>query len=192
MSLQKKLRPLTPAQIAYAHSHYENVAYYNSRRLLWCQCCGYEEKQLPELLQLDIDCDYICPACGKHLTLEKRVGKSNSERYYSTYATAIEGWQVFRTFLAERKNYRGRATHYELNEVFQNWINTKGEEFILSIRYTRSPFIGERWQYGTPLDIPRQHNYSSAGQYVARDMFDISGTYLYPRSHFHISLDSII
>lgn len=184
MSLQKKLRPLTPAQIAYAHSHYENVAYYNSRRLVWCQSCGYEEKQLPELLQLDIDCDYICPACGKHLTLEKRVGKSNSERYYSTYATAIGDWQVFRTFLAKRNNNRGFSTHYELNEVYQNWINTQGEEFILSIEYTRSPLTGEKWKYDTPLDIPRQHNYSSTGAYIARDMFDISGNYIYPRSHF--------
>lgn len=184
LALQKRLKPLTQAQVTYAHSHYEKVAYTNSRHLVWCQCCGYEEKQLPEILELNIDCGYICPKCGTRLELEKHIGKSHVEKYYHTFATTIAGWQVFRTFLATRENNRGTATHYTLNEVFQNWISEQGKEYILSISYTHSPFTGVKWKYGTPLNIPREHNYNSSGLYVSPDMFDIAGNYIYGRSTF--------
>lgn len=184
LALQKRLKPLTQAQVDYAHSHHEKVAYMNSRYLVWCQSCGYEEKTLPELLELDQECGYICTQCGVHSPLEKRIGKSHTDRRYITFATTVDGWQVFRTFLATRENNRGLATHYTLNEVYQNWIDPQGNEYILSIRYTRSPLTGEKWQFGTPLNIPRQHNYSSGGMYVSLDMFDVRGNYFYPRSTF--------
>lgn len=185
---QKYLRPLTSAQIQWCHSHYKKVAYCNSRNLAWCQSCGYEEKKLPELLALDMATSYVCPRCGKRLELEKKTGKHHCEKYYHTIATTIAGWQVFRTFLAERNNIRGLSTQYYLNEVYQIWIDEAGREYILSIGYHRSPLYGEKWEFSLPLDKPRKHNASYTSAYALYDTFNIAGNFFYPRSSFTAQL----
>lgn len=188
MTLQKRLRPLTAAQVNYAHSHYSKVAYYNSRHALWCQCCGAYEQSAPEFIKLDAELGGQCPYCGTKIAVERRIGKRFVEKYYSTYATHIAGWQVFRTFLAERHNNRGQSTTYELNEVYQHWIDIEGKEYILSVGYTRSGWSGEQWYFNTPLEKPRKHNATYTGQYNLLDMFDIAGNYIYPRSSFSLML----
>lgn len=182
-ALQKRLRPLTPAQTRFAHSHYSKVAYCNSRnKEMWCQCCGHLEEKSPETLRIDLELSGRCPNCNAILNVEKKCGRHHHEAYYCTYGTHISGWQVFRTFLASRSNAKGYATLYTLNEVYQLWINENGEEHILSRRYTRSPLSGVKWDYSSPLSTPRQHNAICTGLYVMSDVFVLSGNYLYPRS----------
>lgn len=183
--MQKKLRPLTEPQIRWAHSHYSEVAYYNSRHTLWCQCCGYQESSTPGAIRLDAELGGYCPQCSKGISVERKIGKSFTEEKMITYATHIAGWQVFRTYLASRYNLRGRPTVYSLNEVYQHWIDVDGNEYILSKGYTRSQFVGMRWKFNTPLSHPRRHNASSGGAYYLPDVFDVAGNYVYPRSTFH-------
>jgi hypothetical protein len=68
-----------------------------------------------------------------------------------------------------------------MDEVYQNWVAPDGKEYILSKGYTRSPLMGEKWAYDTPLNKPREHNANYTGYYALGDMFDVTGNYIYPR-----------
>ena len=184
LALQSHLRPLTEAQKRWAHSHYEKTALLKHRGEIWCHNCGYIHHQLPGIIDIDLECGGQCPQCGTHFDLQKKSGTQFTERYYHTFATTVKGWQVFRTFLAERINSKGTPTKYDIDEVYQNWISPDGKEYILSIDYSRSPFYGEKWHYSTPLNKPRKHNRNTTGYYAYNDMFDLYGNYIYPRSTF--------
>lgn len=181
LALQKRLKPFTKAQIEYAHSHYERVGYLKRGGEIWCQCCGHIYRQLPGVIDIDLELGGQCPECGAHLNLDRKRGKHHTEGYYTTYITHVDGWQVFRTVLAQRCNTYGISTHYYMDEVYQNWISPDGKEYILSKGYTRSPLIGEKWAYDTPLNKPREHNANYTGCYALGDMFDVTGNYIYPR-----------
>lgn len=182
--MQKRLRPLSETQKQWAHSHYEKIALLKRQGEIWCHTCGNIYYQLPGIINIDLECGGQCPKCGTHFDLQKRSGTQFSEKYYHTFATTVKGWQVFRTFIAERLNHKGHKTSYVLHEVYQNWIAPDGKEHILSIDYCRSPYHSEKWKYGTPLCKPRNHNASTSGYYVSCDMFTTYGNYLYPRSTF--------
>ena len=182
IALQKRLRPLTPAQQAFAHSHYSSVAYVSPRGYVWCQNCGRYEKEAKEIIAIDEECGRLC-SCGKRVEIARQiVGKVVNERYYITYGTAVGEWQCFRTFLAKRTNVRGERTAYDLTEVYQNWIDASGKEYILSRRYHRSPLTGVDWDYYSELNKVSSHNAISTGYYYSPDMFDTYGNYVYPRS----------
>ena len=163
LALQKKLKPFTKAQIEYAHSHYERVAYLKRGGEIWCQCCGQIYHQLPGVIDIDLELGGQCYECGAHFNLDRRRGKHHTEGYYITYITHIGSWQVFRTVLAQRCNTYGSPTHYYMDEVYQNWVAPDGKEYILSKGYTRSPLMGEKWAYDTPLNKPREHNANYTG-----------------------------
>lgn len=181
LALQKKLKPFTQAQINYAHSHYDSVGYLKRGGEIWCQCCGHIHHQLPGIIDIDLELGGQCPECGAHINLDRKRGKQHSQGYYTTYITHISGWQVFRTVLARRFNAYGNPTHYYMDEVYQHWVAPDGKEYILSRGYTRSPLTGEIWNYDTPLNKPREHNANYTGCYALRDMFDVTGNYIYPR-----------
>lgn len=181
LALQKKLKPFTQAQINYAHSHYDSVGYLKRGGEIWCQCCGHIYHQLPGIIDLDLELGGQCPECGADINLDRKRGKQHSQGYYTTYITRISDWQVFRTVLAGRFNAYGNPTHYGMDEVYQHWIAPDGKEYILSRGYTRLPLTGEQWAYNTPLNRPRKHNANYTGYYALRDMFDVTGNYIYPR-----------
>lgn len=183
LTLQKRLKPLTPTQTAWAHSHYTQCAYVSHRYVVWCQHCGAIEPSTKEFYELNKECGYQCPRCGKRLELRKmRTSSTVRETCYHVFPVPLGDWQVFRCFLAQRINTKECATRYTLDEVFQCWINSKGAEYILSRSYYRSPLYGVKWDVDSPLTIPREHNYTSTGQYIMPDMFDLRDTYVYQRS----------
>lgn len=184
LALQSHLRPLTEAQKRWAHSHYEKTALLKRGGEIWCHNCGYIHHQLPGIIDIDLECGGQCPQCGTHFDLQRKSGTQFSEKTYHTFGTTVKGWQVFRTFLAERINSKGTPTKYAIDEVYQNWISPDGKEYILSIDYSRSPFYGEKWHYSTPLNKPRKHNRCTTGYYAYNDMFDLYRNYIYPRSTF--------
>lgn len=184
LTLQQRLRPLTQAQHRFASSLYSKVGYLNTRGEIWCQCCGHVHRIDKCTLAIDLDTSHCCQGCGTQINLEKRLGKAHNEKYYITYGTHLSGWQVFRTFLFARYNdKKGAATQYSFSEVYQNWIDTKGKEYILSKSYTRNVMTGERWDFDSPLATPRKHNPTYGGYISMPDMFTTSN-YLYPRSSF--------
>ena len=178
LALQKKLKPFTQAQINYAHSHYDSIGYLKRGGEIWCQCCGYIHHQLPGIIDIDLELGGQCPECGAHIILDRKRGKQHSQGYYTTYITHISGWQVCRTVLARRFNAYGNPTHYYMDEVYQHWVSPDGKEYILSKGYTRSPLMGEKWAYDTPLNKPREHNANYTGCYALSDMFDVTGNYI--------------
>lgn len=182
LALQKCLPPLTEAQKRWAHSHYEKAALLKRGGEIWCHNCGHIHRQLPGIIDIDLEIGGQCLECGARFSLQQKPGNHFAESYYHTIGTHLKGWQVFRTFLAERSNTKGIPTRYALNEVYQNWISPDGKEYILSKGYTRSPLIGEKWAYDTPLNKPRKYNANYTGHYAMRDMFDVTGNYYYPRS----------
>ena len=181
LAMQKRLRPLTEVQERWARSHYTKSAILKRGGEIWCQCCGYIHYQLPGIIDIDLECGAHCPECGAVLGLERRRGKIFKEQYYLTFTASIDGWQVFRTFLALRVNIKGMPTSYDLNEVYQNWISPEGEEYILSVSYSRTPWSAEKWDFSSPLNKPRKHNGCYSGYFAYQDMFDVGGNYFYPR-----------
>ena len=181
LALQKRLKPLTEAQKRWAHSHYTKCAVLKRGGAIWCHCCGYIHHQLPGVIDIDLECGGQCPECGAVLELEQRRGTMFKERYYLTFTACIDGWQVFRTFLASRVNIKGMPTSYGLNEIYQNWISPEGEEHILSVSYSRTPWTEEKWDASSPLDKPRKHNGYYSGYFAYNDMFDVKGNFFYPR-----------
>ena len=180
-----KLPPLTKAQREYQREHvFDKVGYYWKRSgMVWCQCCGHLYRQDHSMLAVSLDVDdEQCPHCGAHLHLkhwmEKRW-KTHTDTKLFTIVTTFDGWQVFRTFEAERVNVYQEPTAYTINEVYQNWMDATGREIILSRSYTRSPFHFS-WKYGTPFKIAK-HNKSANGYYVMDDVYDTTGNYFYPR-----------
>lgn len=179
--MQKRLKPLTQAQRNWAHSHYTKRAILKRGGVIWCQCCGYIHHQLPGIIDIDLECGGQCPECGAVLNLEQGRGTMFKERYYLTFTASLDGWLVFRTFLASRINIKGEPTRYGLDEIYQNWISPEGEENILSVPYSRTPWSGEKWDVSSPLDKPRKHNGSYSSYFAYNDMFDVGGNYFYPR-----------
>lgn len=181
LAMQKRLKPLTQAQRNWAHSHYTKRAILKRGGVIWCQCCGYIHHQLPGIINIDLECGGQCPECGAVLNLEQGRGTMFKERYYLTFTASLDGWLVFRTFLASRINIKGEPTRYGLDEIYQNWISPEGEENILSVPYSRTPWSGEKWDVSSPLDKPRKHNGFYSSYFAYNDMFDVRGNYFYPR-----------
>lgn len=181
LAMQKRLKPLTRAQRTWAHSHYTKRAILKRGGEIWCQCCGYIHHQLPGIIDIDLECGGQCPECGAVLNLEQGRGTMFKERYYLTFTASLDGWLVFRTFLASRINIKGQPTRYGLDEIYQNWISPEGEENILSVPYSRTPWSGEKWDVSSPLDKPRKHNGFYSSYFAYNDMFDVRGNYFYPR-----------
>ncbi len=181
LAMQKRLKPLTRAQRSWAHSHYTKRAILKRGGVIWCQCCGYIHHQLPGIIDIDLECGGQCPECGAVLNLEQGRGTMFKERYYLTFTASLDGWLVFRTFLASRINIKGQPTRYGLDEIYQNWISPEGEENILSVPYSRTPWSGEKWDVSSPLDKPRKHNGFYSSYFAYNDMFDVRGNYFYPR-----------
>lgn len=181
LAMQKRLKPLTRAQRTWAHSHYTKRAILKRGGVIWCQCCGYIHHQLPGIIDIDLECGSQCPECGAVLNLEQGRGTMFKERYYLTFTASLDGWLVFRTFLASRINIKGEPTRYGLDEIYQNWISPEGEENILSVPYSRTPWSGEKWDVSSPLDKPRKHNSFYSSYFAYNDMFDVGGNYFYPR-----------
>lgn len=181
LAMQKRLKPLTRAQRNWVHSHYTKRAILKRGGVIWCQCCGYIHHQLPGIIDIDLECGGQCPECGAVLNLEQGRGTMFKERYYLTFTASLDGWLVFRTFLASRINIKGEPTRYGLDEIYQNWISPEGEENILSVPYSRTPWSGEKWDVSSPLDKPRKHNGFYSSYFAYNDMFDVGGNYFYPR-----------
>lgn len=177
--MSKKLKSLSPDQLAYIKNIFDKKGYYKKSGEIWCQCCGRIEHQLPGSLDIDIECGYQC-SCGAHLTLvyAPRLNRMYDRAYYSVVQTC-QGWQVIRTFNVTRNNEKGILTQYDINEVYQNWISPDGEEVILGKSYSRGVnyFF---WKYNSDFSI-RHHNAKSSGYYAFEDVFDTRGNYFYPK-----------
>lgn len=186
VDMASQLPPLTDKQRNYPKEHiFSHTGYYwKGTGQVWCQYCGHIYKQDLNVLAVSIEADEeTCPHCGalikpKHWNERNRHEKKES--VYMTIITTFKGYQVFRTFEAYRYNENGKETVYTIFEVYQNWIDEKGNETILSKSYTRSPFHF-CWNYHSDWGI-QKHNSHATGSYYLDDVFDVTGNYFYPRT----------
>ena len=83
--------------------------------------------------------------------------------------TAMGEWTVIRSFMCRQ----GRQ-----DEVYENWVNDNGREWILSRSYNRSPFYFS-WNYDSEWGI-NHHNEHCSGYYVMEDVYAVWRNYMYP------------
>lgn len=185
VEMASQLPPLTDAQRNYPKEHiFDKTAYYWKKdSLVWCQCCGHMYHQDHNILAVSLGVgEETCPHCGEHLT-PKHWNETNRQEknqgVYFTIITTFKGYQVFRTFESYRYNTKGKETIYTIFEVYQNWLDDKVNETIVSKTYNRSPFHFH-WHYHSKWGI-QKHNYHATGSYAMDDVFDVTDNYFYPR-----------
>lgn len=182
MGLVDKLPPVTEKQRKYAFDNlFERVAVYKPRkREVKCLCCGDTTVWDKPFLESFIDVDeFHCMNCGRSMRM-KYADKNTQYREFKffTVLTTFRGYQVARTYEVSRCNYRDTATIYDIDEVYQIWLDDEGGEVITGRRHHRGPFY-LTWDFHLPWEIKR-HNPSCGGMYQFEDMFDLTGCHLYP------------
>ena len=185
LDLAGKLPSITEEQKRCAfEALFSPLAVYKMRkREVKCLCCGGVAVWDKPFIESFIDVDeYDCYYCGKSMPIKhyKDTDAVYKDRGMYNIITTFRGYQVVRTFEAWRYNREdGSPTEYPINEIFQTWIDDEGNEVITGRRLSRSPYH-LTWDVGSPWRI-REHNYSSGGQYVLEDSFDLTGVRFYSK-----------
>lgn len=176
--MAQHLTPLPKSLVKEGFGKFNNDGYTIPRRgrktEVWCRCCGHRQMTRGTLVELT---DYVCPKCGRKLTLKAYPSRDSSyhaESRWLTFIDCFHGMQVARTFEFVRANRGDEATTRSVRELFQNWAAPNGREIITSRPYSRSIY-GEQFDTSRPFWIVK-HNASYTGQYAFEDTFDISQT----------------
>lgn len=181
VELSNKIPEISDAKRRWAFSLFPVNGFYLKKGEVWCQCCGHVDHVSKPMLAVSLELEsHTCPNCGKRVTLEyQRGGACRRESRYVSFLQTFFGINVIRTFEVSRVNEgKGRSTIYEMNEIYQNWIDDRGKEVIACRPYSRSMY-NLSWHMGERMQIGR-HNGSVTGTYVMDDMFGTSGNYFYP------------
>lgn len=154
-----------------------------------CQCCGKVIEYPGRIAEIDKCLPWRCPECGKVCEVVVDRGPRTMSRYttietekYYTKVDVFEGVQVFRQFVASRRNVYGRPTEWEFPEVWQNWVLDDGSEVITSRPYTRGVSFFNWYEQGE-IGIG-VHNHHCSGYYEWRDVYDCYGHFILPKPRF--------
>lgn len=183
LDMAEKLPIISDTKKKWAFGLFPINGFYQNNGEVWCQYCGFLDKVSKSELAVSLENDYhICPNCGRCLQMIKvHPGEHYNKEKYVSFIQTFKGWNVIRTFKAERiNNEKGERTKYLINEVYQNWIDDDGKEIIVTRPYSRSPFHLS-WKIWEPMTIGH-HNYNASGSYEMEDMFDTEGNYFYSRA----------
>lgn len=163
-------------------------AHYWKRGRVWCMNCGHVEEKAALCSDLIINLGvqkYFCPKCGQTLRLvpyDRNCKSYHRDDALCTVVTTFRGWQVLRTYNAERVNCLGKETERRVEPIYETWISADGRETVIGVQYTRSIW-NVRWLYGTEWS-PKHHQKGYA-QYYQTDIFDTKGNWFYP--YFHVT-----
>jgi hypothetical protein len=158
MALREKLPDITDRQRRWMMEEPfddQNIAYYWKRGKVWCQNCGHvEPKGLTQdqstLIVTTQAMPYVCPCCGKTMTLVPYNSHYKGYRKVmkdSTIVTHVGDYTVFRTFQACRRNMLGHETDTELSEIWENWVCPDGREVILAKDHFAGMYRDVAWNY---------------------------------------------
>ena len=154
-----------------------------------CQCCGKVQTWPGRIAEIDKCLPWRCPECGAVCEVVVDRGPYTTTRYntidtelYFTKIDVFEGVQVFRNIVGVRRNFYGKPTEWEFNEVWQNWVLSDGREVITSRPYNRGVNFFHWYEQG-PVGIA-EHNHHCSGYYEFRDVFDCYGHYILPKPRF--------
>lgn len=180
MQLHYKLPAITEKQKQWAFEHCFPPVGYSTNKSVWCLHCGEVfTRSTSELIVSLVGDEAVCPKCGSKLKLKNSRKAKYNESWYFTIITAIQGFQVCRNFIVEKKMFRSidglREPNYTINEAVQNWIDENGIETIVARPCKPMMLYNDAWDFSKPMEI-RQRRFS----YYSQDKYDIDAKYVYP------------
>lgn len=183
MDLRGKLPEVTERQKEWMLTKpYDNsmVSYYWKRGKVWCQHCGHvEDKGLTtdtaSLIVTTQVLPYVCPHCGKTLTLVPYNSHWKGFRHDERDCTLVHhvgDYTVFRTFQVCRRNFLGEPTDYEISEIWENWVCPDGREVILAKDHYSGMYHDPSWNYYSEFKPKKPSNWSN--------VYDVRYNYFVP------------
>lgn len=172
VELSSKLPELTNHQIEYAKNHIFPMLAYRNKVSGWCTHCGSDLK-----FDRNSKSKYIvCPHCGQRLEIENTKQRKYVFRAYFTVVTTCCGYQVVRHFFCSKKSRKGIGPEYEIDEVVQNWISSKGKETIIARSTIAFTQCYDFWNLYSEMSIKARRCYYS----YTGSRYDIDNTVIYP------------
>ena len=136
------------------------------KKIGWCDVCGDEfEHQLWDSKKKEIR----CPKCGAKVSLKKSPQKRVSNNtYYFQEVTAIEGWQVVRTWYCSRESNRfPKSVKYEAREVYQRFIRKATVPIIIGLGVQGASYYCDLWKWDSEWKIRNENSQHHIGAWVA-------------------------
>lgn len=136
------------------------------KKVGWCDVCSEEfEHQLWDSKKKEIR----CPKCGAKVSLKKSPQKRVSNNtYYFQEVTAIEGWQVVRTWLCSRESKRfPMSVKYEAREVYQRFIRKATVPIIIGLGVHGASYYCDLWKWDSEWKIRREDSQHYIGAWMA-------------------------
>lgn len=136
------------------------------KKVGWCDVCSEEfEHQLWNSKKKEIR----CPKCGAKLALRKSPQKRVSNNtYYFQEVTAIEGWQVVRTWFCSRESNRfPKSVKYEAREVYQRFIRKATVPIIIGLGVQGASYYCDLWKWDSEWKIRKEGSQHYIGAWVA-------------------------
>lgn len=136
------------------------------KKVGWCDVCSEEfEHQLWDSKKKEIR----CPKCGAKVSLKKSPQKRVSNNtYYFQEVTAIEGWQVVRTWFCSRESNRfPKSVKYEAREVYQRFIRKATVPIIIGLGVQGASYYCDLWKWDSEWKIRKEGSQHYIGAWVA-------------------------
>lgn len=136
------------------------------KKVGWCDVCSEEfEHQLWDSKRKEIR----CPKCGAKVSLKKSPQKRVSNNtYYFQEVTAIEGWQVVRTWFCSRESKRfPMSVKYEAREVYQRFIRKSTVPIIIGLGVQGASYYCDLWKWDSEWKIRKEDSQHYIGAWVA-------------------------
>lgn len=136
------------------------------KKVGWCDVCGEEfEHQLWDSKRKEMR----CPKCGAKVSLKKSPQKKVSNNtYYFQEVTAIEGWQVVRTWYCSRESKRfPKSVEYKAREVYQRFIRKATVPIIIGLGVQGASSYCDLWEWDSEWKIRNEDSQHHIGAWVA-------------------------
>lgn len=163
----------------------EHLVLYKMDGRCKCTACGHEYRQMPAIVRYwretifnVLGLDEQCPACGRMLKPKHHWEYRGAEGRILQIITTHRGYQVFRYVECAQSVRWGQPTTYSVNEQYQQWIDSRGREVIVTRPYSRGGWW-LNWKYDEDWTIGH-HNDSYTGYYAYNNMFNGHANLTYP------------
>ncbi len=147
-----KLPAITEKQQSWAFKHCFDRYAYRAKKEITCFECGHKWAEDGSTLRVIIG-GCSCPSCGTELKLRPdKKRKLHYAAYYSTITTSGD-FQVVRFYMLWQNCRMGEEARYHCNEVYQQWIDPKGEVIINALNVNGLSSICDQWAYGSNFEV---------------------------------------
>lgn len=152
MERAKTLSTLSAEQERLMKRHtIDHIAKRYANGTTYCLDCGYAWRSEPTSNKVK------CPHCGATLTIDdskRRVFKTSG---YGLKIERCREFQVLRMFLVKAEYRQQIPALYDITEVFQIWLNDKGEQTIVGRRRHIMCCYIDIWDLSSDMEIRTEH-----------------------------------